>query len=115
MAVVASGTITPTTVGTEEQITSQTNAGYYHAVIDISNLASGEQVEVTIRKKVLSTDSIAVGSVAGTVFKDTFDYDDAQTIPVRELPPIHSEHEYLLSINQLNGTARSFKYSVDTP
>ena len=115
MAVIASGTITPTTVGTEEQITSQTTAGYFHAAIDISNLASGETVEVTIRKKVLSTDTIAVGSVAGTVHKEVFSYDDSQSIPVRELPPIHSEHQYLLSINQLSGTARAFKWSVDSP
>jgi len=68
-----------------------------------------------IRKKVLSTDTIAVGSAAGVVHKEVFCYDDAQSIPVRELPPIHSEHEYMLSINQLNGTARAFNWSVDSP
>ncbi len=115
MAVIASGTITPTTVGTEEQITSQTTAGYFHAAVDISNLANGEQVEISIRKKVLSTDTIAVGSRAGLVFREVYTGEDADVVPVIELPPIHSEHEYLLSINQLNGTARAFKWSVDSP
>ncbi len=115
MAVIASGTITPAVVGTEEQITSQTVAGYYHAAVDISNLAPGEKVEITIRKRVLSTDTIAVGNKAGTVHREVCGYSDAQRIPVRELPPIHSEHEYMLSINQLNGTARAFKWSVDSP
>lgn len=115
MTVVASGTTTPAAVGTEEVLADITTAGYFHAAVDVSNLASGEEVTFTIRKKVLSTDTIAVGNKAGSVYSITVGYDRAQTLPVVELPPLHSEHEYMLSINQLSGTARAFKWSVDSP
>jgi len=115
MAVIASGAITPAAIGTDEQITSQTTAGYYHAAINLSNMADGDEVTLTIRKKVLPTETIAVGAVAGIVYQASFVYQDSQETPIIELPPIHSEHQYLLSINQTAGTAKAFNWSVDSP
>lgn len=115
MTVVASGTTTPTTIGAEEVLATVTTAGYFHAAVDVSNLAPGEEVTITIRKKVLLTDTIVVGAVSGGLYSITVGYDRAQTLPVVELPPIKSEHEYMLSINQVAGTPRAFKWSVDSP
>ncbi len=115
MPVVASGTTTPTAVGAEEQLTSQTAENYYHAAIDTSNIAAGEFLEIIVRMAVLPTDTLSVGSDSYVVYRETVGYDDARSIPVRVLPPLKSDHEYMLSINQIAGTPRAFNWSVSTP
>ncbi len=115
MAVIASGTITPAAIGVEEQLTSQTVARYYHASINMENMTDGDVVVITIRKKVLSTETIAVGAKAGIVYEVTFTYQDSQIAPVAELPPLKSEHEYMLSINQTAGTVKAYNWSVYDP
>jgi len=96
-------------------LTSLTVAGFKHAAVDIKNLSADDILEIIIRKKVLPTDTLAVGVDDGIVYRDTFTVDNARLIPIVELPPIKSEHEYMLSINQIAGTPRAFNWSVDSP
>ncbi len=115
MAVIASGTITPVAIGTEELVTSQTAAGYYLASFNLANMADGDEVEFTIRMKVLPTETLAVGASAGIVYRLPVTYQDALANPVILLPPLHSEHEFMLAINQTAGVAKAFAWSVDSP
>lgn len=105
----ASGTVTITTVGTEQTITTITTAKPFQAFVNISNLQAGEYVQINIKRKVLSTD------ISGYVDKRIYSWLDAAMTPVAVFGGLLSTVEYDLTINQLTGTARTFSWSVETP
>lgn len=105
----ASGTVTPTTIGTEQTVVTISTAKPFQTFFDISALAVGEYVLLTIKRKVLS------GGTSHYVQKITYSWLDAMITPVVTLDAILSTSEYDVTINQLTGTARAFPWAVETP
>ena len=105
----ASGTVTPTTIGTEQTVTTITTAKPFQTFFDISALAAGEYVRIAIKRKVLT------GGVSNYIYKATYSWLDSLYTPVVVSDAILSTSEYDVTINQLTGTARAFPWAVETP
>jgi len=105
----ASGTVTITTVGTEQAVATITTAKAFQLLVDISALAPGEYVQVNLKRKVLS------GGASGYVHKRIFSWLDALLDPVIAFEPILSTSELDVTMNQLTGIARAFPWAVETP
>lgn len=105
----ASGTVTPTTVGTEQTVTTITTSKPFQAFVDISALQAGEYVQLNIKRKVLS------GGTSRYIEKRIYSWLDAAMTPIVFFGGLLSTSEYDLTINQLTGTARAFPWAVETP
>lgn len=100
---VANGTATPT-LDTPETLVTSTAAGVYVLTIDLSALTVGDILRVHSEVKTL------VGSAAAEESSITFQ--GAQDHPVFQTKAILVEHSIAFVIEQTDGTARSFPWSV---
>lgn len=95
------------TVTTEHTLATVTDAGVYQAAIDVSDLVNGatpDLLEIRIYGKARSSDTerlIKVWSLIG-----------AQTEALWLSPPFISPHHYKLTINQIQGTSRTFEWAI---
>lgn len=103
---VTSGTQSAT-LDTEHTLTTQTGAEMYVLVVNLVNMADGDTVILRIKTKVLS------GGSASLAFSETFT--DNQTDEVVYSPPVPSAHSAAFTLEQTDGTGRSFEWSVVKP
>lgn len=100
----SSGTQTAT-IGTEHQlVAADTNNATFVALIDTTNLANGDVVELRIYTKVLSTGSLDL------VWKGS--YSNAQAIKVKQSPFVPSDQSLELTLKQTAGTGRAFDWKL---
>lgn len=97
------------TIGTEHTLATITTAKAFQAIIDIAALVAGEYVELRIKRKVLS------GGTTRVEWFGIYSWLDAGAGPIVVSHPILSTQEYVVTLKQLNGTGRSFPWSVETP
>ncbi|MDE2105597.1 MAG: hypothetical protein KGL39_50690 [Patescibacteria group bacterium] len=104
----ASGTLTPAAIGTEYTVNggSFTVDGAYVFEVDTSNMTWGDEVELRMYKKVIST--------SGEVQWDMVSYVNVQGNPAKESVPMLSHFSCHFTINQVAGTARAFPWAVST-
>lgn len=103
---VASGTLTAT-VGTEQTIWESTTAvGTYQLVVNLANLASGEQVELKVYRKVLGADASPSLYLQHT-------YTGVMRDPVVITTPVLTTKHIRFTLKQTNGTGRSFPWVVE--
>lgn len=105
VAVESSGTQTAV-IGTEHTLASPTTAKTRQLVVDLTNLANGDTVELRVQRKVLSTGTVRTWQTA--VFSH------AQASPVVLSVPCPSPHGATFTLRQTAGTARSYDWSVET-
>lgn len=100
---VTSGTQTAT-LDTEHTLTTQTAAEVYVLAVNLSNMAAADTTVIRVRAKVLS------GGSAAIAFEQS--YSDAQVEDVIYTDPIPSAHSAAFTIEQTDGTGRSYEWSV---
>lgn len=100
---VTSGTQTAT-LDTEHTLTTETSAEIYILAVNLSNMVSGDITILRIKPKVLS------GGSAALAFQQTFS--DAQTEDVVYSEPVPSAHSVAFTLEQTDGTGRSYEWSV---
>lgn len=99
----SSGTQTAT-VGTKHSLATSTNNGVFTFEVDLSNLASGESVRLTVEGVTLS------GGATGLMWPGNL---TAPLVAVRvQSPPVASDVSVTVTLTQLNGTGRSFPWKL---
>lgn len=103
--VIASGTLTPTTLGVEQNFAAaDTTNKTYVLVVDTANLANGETVEFRIYTIVLSagTERLAYRVV----------YTHAQGEPIKYSVPVPANISFKATITQTGGTLRAYPWAI---
>lgn len=99
----ASGTQTAT-VGTKHTLATSTNAGVFVFEVDLSNLAAGEGVRLTVEGITLS------GGSTGIMWPGTY---VAPLVATRvQSPPVPSDVSITVTLTQINGTGRNFPWKL---
>lgn len=91
-SVVSSGTLYPDAL-TETDLVTHTAAGVYILVLDTSNMAWADEIDVRIYTKPLA------GSASTLTYMTTFKF--AQTEPVKHSIPVAATHEIKATIQQV--------------
>lgn len=91
-------------VSTEHTLSTRTAARTYVLLVDLSNLAAGDTVEIRAKLKVLS------GSSVRQAYVETFTGEQVDDVFVSI--PIPTAHSCSFSLKQTAGTGRSFDWSV---
>lgn len=95
---------TTLTDGTEQTLFTTTTNAYYGGGVDLSNMASGDQIEIKLYK--------GYKSAGALVLVDTYPFTDAQAKPGFEIPMLHAPYGYKLTIKRLAGTDRNYDWYV---
>jgi len=91
-------------IGTEHDLTTQTGVGVYVLVVDTTNMASGDTVEIRIKTKAVE------GEAAVQAYLDT--YSDAQESPQKYSVPVPVDTEITATLKQTAGTSRDFVWNL---
>lgn len=94
------------TINTEHTLATITAAGTYQLVVDISNLADGDELELRIKVKARS------GSTSRVVFVGTYAHDPGSDGEVAISPPTPAPHEFVATLKQVAGTGRAFDWAI---
>jgi hypothetical protein len=92
------------TLDTEHTLDTETTAGVYVLVVDMNNLADGDVVILRIKTKNKS------GSTSRLAYQATFA--NAQTEINKYSPAIPIDTELICTIEQTDGTGRSFDWNL---
>ena len=92
------------TIDTEHTLSTQASAGSYVLSVDLNNLALGDVVILRVKIKVGS------GGTTREVLSNTFSNPQGQ--PVVQSIPVASPHEAIFTLEQIEGTVRSFSWEV---
>ena len=92
------------TITTEHTLTTQTGNKFYTAYIDLTNMASGDTVEIRV--------SIIVKSAGSHILYYLGTYTGAQTNPLVYIPSLPSDISWKLTLKQTAGTGRTYDYRV---
>lgn len=103
IAQVTSGTQSAT-LDTEHTLSTQTDAEVYVLAVNLSNMQAGDATTLRVKAKVVSSGSAALA------FERT--YVDAQTEDVAYSNPVPSAHSVTCTLEQTDGTGRSYEWSV---
>jgi hypothetical protein len=103
-AYATSGTGNTTTDGTEQTLFSTASAGYYGAQIDLTNMASGDAIELRIYGKANGSASEAL------IFYRSFA--NVQSEPLKVWPPILSVSDFKFTLKRTAGTDRSYQWGI---
>ena len=79
--------------------------GAFQFVVDLSNLANGETLEIRVYEAALSSDTSSLAAVRWT-------FSHAQADPLFVSPALILLHRWRVSIKQTGGTGRAFKWSI---
>ena len=104
----ASGTQTAT-LTTEHTLTTETGSAMFQAFVDCAALVSDEIVTVRVKSKCLT------GGTLRTLQSITYNAQDASVNPLMVLVPLLSDIEYVVTLEQNNGTGRAFPWKVLSP
>lgn len=91
-------------LNTEHTLSTQSAAGSYVVSADLSALALGDAVIIRVKAKV------GAGGTTREMLSNTFSNPQGQ--PVVQSIPIASPHEAVFTLEQIDGTARSFPWEV---
>lgn len=91
-------------VNTEHTLATETEARTYVLVLDMSNMALGDAIEIRAKMKTRS------GSTARQVYMESLS--GVQSNPVFISLPIPSAHSVAFTLKQTGGTGRAFEWSV---
>lgn len=91
-------------VSTEHTLSTRTAARTYVLLVDLSNLAAGDTVEIRAKLKVLS------GSSVRQAYVETFTGEQVDDVFVSI--PIPTAHSCSFTLKQTAGTGRSFDWGV---
>ena len=91
------------TIGTEHTLSTQTTADVFVLAVNVSNMASGDTLELRAKTKVLT------GGVAVQATLFTLTGDQTEEVAWIEVP---SEWSCEFSLKQTAGTGRSYEWSV---
>lgn len=100
----AAGGSQAATLDTEHTLTTQTTAGVYSLLVDLSVLAAGDAVTIRIYDKVRTAESAKIVHLVELAH--------AQNEPVFLSPPFPIADHIACSIEQTDGTARTFIWSL---
>ncbi len=103
VAVEASGT-QAATIAAEHSLAAPTAAKAYQLIVDLNNLANGDELELRVKQKVLSSGT-AREFLVGT-------YANAQTQKIVASIPVTAPQGAEFTLKQTAGTGRSFDWSV---
>jgi N-glycosylase/DNA lyase len=92
------------TVDTEHALSTQTTAGVYILVVDMSNLANGDVVVLRIKVKAVHDGSSILAYMA------TFAH--AQIEPAKFSVPVPVDTEIVCTLEQTDGTGRAFPWNL---
>lgn len=98
-----SGTQTAT-VTTEHTLTTQTGNKFYSAYIDLTNMASGDTVEIRV--------SVIVKTAGSHILYYLGTYSGAQTNPLVYVASLPSDISWKLTLKQTVGTGRTYDFRV---
>ena len=93
------------TIGTEHTLSTITAAGTYQLIVDIDNLVAGDELELRVKVKVRS------GNTLKEVFHASYAHDqgnDAVTLS----PPVPAPFEFVATLKQTAGTGRAYVWSI---
>ena len=118
LAVQATGTQTAV-IGTEHiLVSSNTTAGVWEFLVDTTNLALGDELELRAYVRVLSGDSTEKLAFCATYMHPQGDGAAAGSSGNGEVlkmsPPVVSPYAVSFTLKQLAGTGRSFKWRAAT-
>ena len=103
IAEVTSGT-QAATLDTEHTLATETAAEVYILAVNLSNLVSGDVVVLRVKTKVVSAGAAALA------FEQTFTGAQAEDVAYSE--PVPSAHSAAFTLEQTDGTGRSFEWSI---
>jgi hypothetical protein len=92
------------TLDTEHTLDTETTAGVYVLVVDMNNLADGDVVILRIKTKAKT------GSTSRLAYQSTFS--NAQTEVNKYSPAIPVDTEIICTLEQTDGTGRSFDWNL---
>ncbi len=105
IVVAASGTVTPTTLGTEQALAAaDTTSGTYVLVVDTVNVVNGEIVDLRIAGIVLAA------GTERTIYRVS--YQHLQGEPIKYSPPVPSDVSIRTYITQTGGTLRAYPWKL---
>ena len=91
-------------IGTEHTLSTQSDAGVYVFVVDTFNMAVGDIVVLSIRTK-------CKGSGASRLAY-TIEFAGMQTEPMKYSVPVPVDIEFVCTLTQTDGTAKSFDWTL---
>lgn len=100
---VTSGTHTPSGLDTEETLTTQTTADVFVLKVNVTNMASGDTVILRAKAKVVSAGSAALEQ------QETLSGAQTEKVVAME---VASPHSVAFTLEQTDGTARAFEWSI---
>lgn len=103
LASVAHGSQTAT-VDTEHTLDTQTTAGVYVLVVDMTNLAAGDIVILRIKVKAVHDGTSKLAYMAT--------YANAQAEPIKFSIPVPVDTEIIATLEQTDGTGRAFPWNL---
>ncbi len=89
---------------TEHTLTTETTADIFVLVVNLSNMTTGDITTLRIKTKVLS------GGSATLAFIRTFSGPQTELVVYSE--PVPSAHSVAFTLEQTDGTGRSYEWSV---
>ena len=92
------------TIGTEHTLTTQTGNKFYMAYIDLTNMVSGDNVEIRV--------SVIIKSAGSHILYFIQTFNGAQTNPLVFIPTLPSDISWKLTIKQTAGTGRTYDWRV---
>lgn len=92
------------TIDTAHTLATVSLAGVFVCGVDLSNMVNGDIVEMTVKTKLRSASTSAVA------YKATFAH--AQGQPNQYSVPVVSPFELVFTLEQTDGTGRSFDWTV---
>lgn len=104
LATAASGTQTAT-INTEHSLSTQTTAAFYVLMVNVTNLANGDTLELRLKTKVLT------GDTAEEIYYATYQHDQGAQAIIAS-PPVASMFSVEATLKQTAGTGRSFGWSL---
>jgi hypothetical protein len=99
----SSGTQT-SVIGTEQTLYNPTGNKFYTGYIDLTNMASGDTVQVRI--------SLIVKAAGSYILYYLGSYSGVQTNPLVYLPSLPSDIGYKLTLKQTTGTVRTYDWRI---
>ena len=94
------------TISTEHTLLDTTDAGVYQGLVDLTNLADGDVLELRVYIKANSSATLSVAFIV--VLRDAQASDGLVVVT----PPCMSPVEWKFTLKQTAGTGRSFQWGV---
>ena len=92
------------TINTEHTLATVTSPGVYVLVVDLTNMVSGDSLELRVKTKNQSGKP--------SVLADLEFYNNAQTTPQAYFVPYPADTEFKATLKQTAGTGRSYDWNV---